>query len=264
MCNERRTLNYIILPLGFICLGTSILVFYFLFYKKMRLQRKKLAVIKQAETRSISDVREGEYVEVTGNVETNKTLVTPEGKIECVYYNYLEEMEKREYDSEGKEQHNYYKVASSTKSIPFYVKDATGKILVEPEKAEIDAPVIYKHYKKPPPKPLADQIIKGAVEIAEEVLFETTRKEEEILGYPITERGIKVGVPLYVLGQVKKQGENLVISGSPNKFFIISQKSEKGLMWSIRWSILKRALIMSLFTLLSIFLIIAGIFMPPP
>jgi len=87
-------------------------------------------------------------VEMKGSAECEAPLVSVLAEAECIHYRYKveEEWRRTEMDSDGKlkTESGWKTVDEGTQTVPsFYVKDATGAILVRPKGAELDAPVVF-------------------------------------------------------------------------------------------------------------------------
>jgi hypothetical protein len=136
------------------------------FYKK---QGDKLFLIRATETSLVSnieqeqkDVTEGmgergsysKYTEVKGRVVCENPITSELANARCVYYTMSItrkwEEEYWETDSEGRQQRRTRQgtdtVASNTRHVPFYVKDETGQVKINPEGAEIIAEKSYSSF----------------------------------------------------------------------------------------------------------------------
>lgn len=88
--------------------------------------------ISRTPTSNVSSVKDG-TVEVEGEIEPSRETVTaPVSEVDCVTYEY----EARQRINIGR---GYTAVVESGEdSVPFYVDDGTGRVLVDPEGAKID------------------------------------------------------------------------------------------------------------------------------
>lgn len=106
----------------------------FMFYKGIRAFRKK-RLLENMPTSKIRSIAMG-LVEIFGKVEpqlVNGLLKGPLSKKDCVYYRYKVE----EYRSSGKSGH-WVTINKGEKGVPFFVRDETGVVLVDPKGANVD------------------------------------------------------------------------------------------------------------------------------
>ena len=121
-------------PLGIILIiiGLVFFLFGFLSFRKKRL-------IENTPTSKIRSLAMG-LVEIYGDVipAEGNLLISPLLKKDCVYYHYLVERYEEHYDSQTKETKGEWKtVESETKSVRFDLQDDSGKVLVDPNHADI-------------------------------------------------------------------------------------------------------------------------------
>jgi hypothetical protein len=157
--------------------------------------------------------------EVTGTIETDAPLAAPISGQPCVAYVYTVTREYEEdvtsTDSDGKKKtetvHHSETVSTDERHARFYVRDATGRTLVDPENADLDLAEAGNRYDAAQPKG-----------------HERTRT----LGYRHEVRALPVGAQVYVLGcVVDGAGEPTVASGPSDKGykFLISRRGEREL-----------------------------------
>ncbi|MBN1280461.1 MAG: hypothetical protein JXA00_02310 [Candidatus Thermoplasmatota archaeon] len=121
-----------IFSLIFVIVGCVIFAAGFYFFKQKRL----IENIPTSKVRSLA----------MGLVEVNGTVVPVEGKLlhsplaqkDCVYYRYLVQRHETTRDSKGHSQSRWVTVQDDRYSVPFYLQDDTGKVLVDPTKAMVD------------------------------------------------------------------------------------------------------------------------------
>jgi len=160
--------------------------------------------ISRTETRDIASVDEG-VVEVEGEIEpVGKTLTAPVSDEDCVAYEYVATQTRR-FGS------NRYRstVNSGRDTVPFYVDDGTGRVLVDPEGAEIAVEERETRSVKPE---------------SSECDRETTLKEVRV---PVEGRTYVFGSASWSdeHGQVSITDEGLPLVGGP-PFFKVSDSSE--------------------------------------
>ncbi len=79
-------------------------------------------------------------VEIYGAVLPDKKVYkSPFTNKDCVYYHYL----VQEYKNQGKHS-SWVTVNAGSQSLPFYLQDNTGKVLIDPAFADINVPLDYE------------------------------------------------------------------------------------------------------------------------
>ena len=163
----------------------------------------KKRMIENIPTSKVRSIAMG-LTEIYGNVlkHKNKLITSFMQHTKCVYYRYLHE----EYVEGGKNQSGHWRTVRDIKeSIPFYIKDETGKVLVDVTGAEVS------------------------------IKIDTTRRSFDDR---YTEYAIVPGDKLYVLGTAgnnphmkssDKNEETIMIQKDHNIYFI-SDRSEKDII----------------------------------
>jgi hypothetical protein len=140
------------------------------------------------------------------------------------------EEEYWETDSEGRRVRRTRRgsetVASNSRSVPFFVRDSSGKIRVIPEGASFVAEKSVSRFE--PGETHGDQLRIGSLNIAIGALGSGRRT----IGYRYEEDLVPVGKDIYVLGEANDRGGALAVSKPERKDakFIISLKSEEQLV----------------------------------
>jgi hypothetical protein len=187
-------------------------------------QRNALkAHIEAIETTPAAQVQPGGPVELSGVAECAHPLQPPYGGSPCVYYSYKKERWERKsaglsFDANDRDRDEYEwkTIESDTKKTVFALRDSSGTISVNPEGAEIEAPVIFSG--DVDASPPAGQGILGQIGSALSALSQQRVRVET--------RGLAVGIPLYVLGNASRNAAGQVQVGSGESKFLISYKSE--------------------------------------
>ena len=112
----------------FLLIGFIIIYIGFRFFKTKHL-------IENTPTSKIRSLAMG-FAEVAGTVlpfNERSVLISPFSNQKCVYYEYFIE----EYRSSGKNS-SWVTIRHEKEKRPFYIKDDTGKVLVDPTEAQID------------------------------------------------------------------------------------------------------------------------------
>jgi len=237
MSTEEEYSESLIKDLSFpILLG----VYGFLFFCLGMDEIRKYKIIQSLPTSRIRSLAIG-LAEVSGKVIPFKEeLMAPLSKKRCVYYKY----EVYEWKSSGKSR--WEKVEEVSSYRPFYIKDNTGAVLVDPKGAEFNLPISYSYqssFSLIPPSPPQEisELLKSLGISQGSFLF---RKK-----FKVVEKCLPVGSPIYVLGWVgdnpyKEEAtakfgyEDLMIQKRKGRPFIISTEKER--------KFLKRLLLRSL------------------
>jgi len=226
-------------------------VFFLGFYKW-----RKFRIIRDTPTSKIRSMAMG-VVEIHGSVEADQLIRAPFSKTECVYYKWEIKEYRRSRSSSGKGSSNkWVGVGSGEQSVPFFAKDETGKALVQPDKAEFI--VAYKKVFYQKGKGLIGSI-KALPKLVQalknfdpndptSLSIEGDDLEPMESGGSV--RTVNVGDrkyyeyfvepddKLFVLGTAASEStapDNVVIKrGKNEKTFIISDKSEKGVLKNLK------------------------------
>lgn len=207
------------------------------FFVKGLILFKRKRIIENTPTSKTRGIAMGP-VEVYGEVVLKKDeaqLASPFTKKPCVYYKY----EIQEYRSQGKHS-RWVTINSGQDDAKFFVKDDTGKVLVDPSCATIEIPadnVFNSGMGKDPPAIIMDFLKKSSI------------KHDGFLGLnkamKYMEYFIEPGDKLYVMGTAGKNPEikefsaqqsveNVMIEFKKGAFFYISDKPEKDILKSFR------------------------------
>jgi hypothetical protein len=167
--------------------------------------------------------------EVAGTIETDAPLTAPIANTPCVAYVHTVTREYEEdvtsTDSEGKVKTETTRhsetVETNERRASFYVRDASGRVLVNPDEAELDLVEVGKRFDQDSQK-------------------HVTRTRT--LGYRHEVRALPVGTQVYVLGCAVDGGSQPAIGRGPREkklTFLISRRGERELAQaaasSARW-----------------------------
>lgn len=193
--------------------------------------------LKQLQASIEAEIGGGAFqqvVELMGTIVCNNPLTSELGEEECVYYQtHIEEEYERTYyetDEEGnrvrKTSRETRKVAGHETSIRFQLKDATGTIMVNPNQADLEALQVVDHY-----EPYGGG---KKVRYRKFKLDDTPNqsKDHRTLGYRFQEWVLRVGSPIYLLGEVNDRENQLMIDKpkEADQPFIITYKTEAELV----------------------------------
>ena len=178
-----------------------------LLYVRHRTQRK-VDMMRRTQTSSASEVSTlspGTSVEVKGTLRCESPLLSEMAGRSCAYFN---SRVTREYvgsngDNTGSNRLSET-LSENVRAVPFFVEDATGKVQVYPQGAEVDAQRVVDRF-EPSASP---GFSLGGVPVP----FDD--EEDNTLGYRYTESILPVDAPVYVLGVVREDG-NIGASATP-------------------------------------------------
>ncbi len=167
--------------------------------------------------------------EITGTIECDTPLHGPLSDQACVAYTrtVTREYEEQvtEEDADGKRETRMERrsetVESEERRVKFWVRDATGRVLVDPDQADLDLIETGDRYEDAP------EANRG-------------RNRSRTLGFRHVEQALPVDINVYILGcAIDAQGQPMIArhpSDRKQKFFI-SRKSERELAQSAAtWS----------------------------
>jgi hypothetical protein len=201
------------------------------------LRRKRL--IDDLPTSKVHGVFIGQC-ELKGTAESGAPLFSYLAGTCCVYYNFtVEEHWSRTtvyVTSKGpqvRHESGWRNVAEDTKSVPFYLQDDTGAILVRPDGAELYTTVVFEQECQP-----SDPLYFGKGPLDETSNSSHRRRFREV--------AIPLHAALYVTGQARERTDVVAPEIAIDKnapLFVISTRSEKRigkgyLFWLWLWFIL--------------------------
>lgn len=200
----RKVISGLLLGLGLVCIYIAD-------------KNEELGLlVRQLPTAKISQLREGQYVELKGQILCDKPLELPFGspKETCVFYSIEQRCIEASYP-EGM----IPQLCSVKKEVcPFVLKDATGKIAVNAEGARIEGVTLLDRYVN------ADH--QSELLSEKDSSAETTQRN--LSGHRALVKGLVVGKEIYVLGKVVADAKGkLSIAQSPGQPFIISPHKEE-------------------------------------
>jgi hypothetical protein len=229
--------------IGLALIGLSILLIFL-----RRKSQDKLLEIKSTQTSTTKElvdlcqsVKDGignsggfkQLSEIKGVVKCAQPLNGELSKQPCVYYamNVSERYEETYYEKDSKgnsvrrTRTGSTTVASNSQSVHFEVEDASGRITVNPNGADIDPVQVVSKYE--PSMQGRNSVSFGSFS------FNVGRStgDRKILGYEFTEKIIPLDRRVYVIGEASDSTGELMIQqpSEKGKPFIITLKSEEEL-----------------------------------
>jgi hypothetical protein len=218
-----------------ICAAVAALVGAGLLWWRSRVGRE-IALMASLETSgagSVAQLAPGTAVEVKGALRVRAPLTAEFSQQPCAYYKSEIEREETYYerDSQGRDERRTRTttIYSNMKYGQCLIEDASGKVGIDFDGAEVEAVEVVNEPTAPPGGGGGGVI--GGVLAALSSTNSTYRRKESILA---------PGIAVYVLGEVQSGGlVGKPASGSKNKTFVISHKSEeertKSLTKTMRW-----------------------------
>ncbi len=197
-----------------------------------RRAQHKLSLVQLVPTSTIAELADrlpGELVELKGLVRSSAPLTSEIAGLPCVYYRSVttREYEETRRTSKGgiSRQRGSEVVSQNEQRAPFELEDATGRVMVDPFEADIDARKLVDRF-----EPTAEGA--GAVTIGGITLGAGTSRT---LGYRKVEHAVLVDHPAYVLGVLQDDGSiGPPPEGSRLRRYLISSRSEEELANDLR------------------------------
>jgi len=212
---------------------------YFFFRGLLWLKEKRL--IENVPTSKIRSLAMG-LVEIYGKVlpAERGTMRSPLSNKDCVYYRYrVEEMR-----GSGKNRH-WVTIKRGEEGVPFFLKDETGTVLVDPAGARIEIPVdneFNSSWGKDPPEQVKKFLNSQGLN------FESFLGMNKTMRY--REWFVEPGDKLYIMGTAednpyleeataKNSVEDIMIGkGAHEKNFYISDSEEKEILKKLKWKVI--------------------------
>lgn len=217
----------------FLLIGSGLLYY----GRKVQSKTDLLKRIGTSKANDIAGLIPGEMVEVKGMVRSNAPLIAEISQRPCVWYHtqVTREYERRERDSKGNWSTNRGSETVSTNEncISFYVEDESGRVEIQPYKAEADLLKVVDRFED------ANDAAGPTISIGG-VSLGLGGNSSRTLGYRHVEKILPVDVPVYVIGAVQETPQiGAPLPVTRNGRFIISHRTEEVLQqdWAkqARW-----------------------------
>ncbi len=224
----------------------------FLVYLKNK-EKEKIGIISATETSTVRQLEEQrraiadeigggsfrERVELKGRIECESPLTADMTKQKCVYFrNVVERDYEEDYWETDKDGHRHRRtrrgsdtVSELVQSTPFHLRDATGRIRVEPDGAEIDLVQVKDSFQPASSVNMSSGRISWGGFNFQMSSSWSMGEGRRTLGYHFREYLCPLDRNVYLLGEVSDEGGELVIR-RPTKEgrFFISYKSEEQIL----------------------------------
>jgi len=173
-------------------------------------------------------------VVVTGTVAADQPLSSPVTKKSCVYYQYLLEREEETKTKAGNSVWVWKQVGpSQTQSIPFYLQDKSGKILVKPDNCEVSKIYRTQQFLEPGTiQNVSQNLSKGLQMLADAFQFDTPENQANGTRERVTEDAIFIGADLNVFGILTVEGNQKFFQKTNDYPLILSPLSKTQLVGS--------------------------------
>ena len=200
----------------------------------------ELKTMAQAIADDIGGGNWREYVKVWGSIQCDRPLKSPLKSEECVFHEstvtweYEETVTKTDEDGKRtteKEKHSET-LSSERQSVPFMIKDSTGMVMVEPDRADLETLDVVNEFQ--PDQPRGGLLSYGAFSL--DVSPYGRRSGRRTIGYRYQESILPLDRKVLVVGMVSDQTGELVIQKplKSDKKFIISLKNDEALTESAK------------------------------
>jgi hypothetical protein len=211
-------------------------------------------LIRDTPTSNIHSMAMGP-VEIKGTCVSEKYIHSPLSHSRCVYYRYEIEEYQETVDSEGDRSYDWVTIDTGGRYIPFFLRDKTGTVYISPGGADFRVSKKNIYYREAfqagsgnkltsaleewtgaetTPLSLSSWGLK-AVKLSESDIF---YRDEGTRRY--SEQYITPGEKLYIFGNAdynKSADNEWIHKGGEDDLFLISNRSEKALLSSLKWSI---------------------------
>ena len=185
---------------------------------------------------------------VKGIAKCDSPLTSEVARQPCVYYEMSVTREYEEYRGRrsrkrqraGKSRRGSETVASNSQRVPFWIEDATGRILVNPDHSQIDSVKVVDRFDQA--EGARGAILRfGSFSVNLGNILPATPEmgSRTTLGYRLQEKLLPLEQRVYVLGEARDASGQLTIEKprEGGKPFIVSLKSEEELIGSARSTI---------------------------
>ena len=199
---------------------------------------KQKRLIENIPTSKIRSIAMG-LVEVYGEVvpEKKNILKSPFSRKDCVYCKYTIE----EYRRSGKNSH-WVTVKSDEKMAPFYIKDDTGAVLVNPQGAKMEIPMDFEFnsgWGRDPPESVKQFLKNNKMNFEDFLGFNKTMRYREYIVEPQNQlyvMGTAGGNPFAEVGNLSENAAGIMIQkGTNDKNYYISDRPEKEILKDLQW-----------------------------
>jgi hypothetical protein len=227
--------------LGFILMAVAVGLFF-----ARRRQQKRAFNLKTARPVTIAEMESTaravaqeigggdwrDYVKLWGTIQTDHPLTSELKQQPCVYYSFAV---MREYEETVQIRNEKGEVRTETQRgtetvsrhhqrVPFYLQDQTGRVLIDPEGADLETVEVLDHFQ--PGDPAGGQLGFGRFSLQVGYGHGSNRRT---LGYRYKESLLPIKRSALVVGTVSDQGGHLTVlkPTQEGQHFIVSLKNDE-------------------------------------
>jgi hypothetical protein len=216
----RKSFLSAIEPSALILVGS--ILFQFGFTKMSELQ-----VIRNTPRSKIRSVAMG-IVEISGRIVSEHVLTTPYSKSPCVYYRSELQIYRSYRSSDDVVDYRWENLSSESFKIPFWIKDETGQMMVDPESAEFKISDRAFGFLKPDGTPQEDVAENFSPQAGDQQYIEKYLSPNDVI-FVFGTAGLKTeGTKSHVVIQ----------RGNADSTFIISDDRQKDVVSDTKWEML--------------------------
>lgn len=202
---------------------------------------KQKRLIENTPTSKIRSLAMG-LVEIYGGVvpAEGKLLKSPFSVKDCVYCKYTIE----EYRRSGKSSH-WVTVKSDVEMAPFYLKDDTGSVMIDPKGVKPEIPMDFEFnsgWGKDPPESVKQFLKNNKMNFEDFLGFNKTMRYREYIIEPQNKlyvMGTAGNNPFVDLANLTENAAGIMIQkGTNDKTYYISDRQEKQILSGLQWKVL--------------------------
>ena len=216
----RRSLLSVIEPSVLIIVGS--VLFQFGFTKMSELQ-----LIRNTPRSKIRSVAMG-IVEISGRIASEHVLTSPYSKSPCVYYRSELQIYRSYRSSDDETGYQWEVLSTESFKIPFWIKDKTGQMMVDPEGAEFKISDRAFGFLKPDGTPQEDIVENFSPQAGDQQYVEKYLSPNDVI-FVFGTAGLKTeGAKSHVVIQ----------RGNADSTFIISDDRQKDVVSDTKWEMI--------------------------
>jgi E3 Ubiquitin ligase len=213
----QQDIQIVLFSFAFVFLGLILLQYGFLKMSEFQLTRN----VPRSKIRSAAIG----LVEIQAKVIPDQLLTTPYSKLECVYYRSELQEYVRRYTSNSGVEYEWKTISTNSLRLPFWAKDETGQILIDPGGAEFEIPQMQMGF------------LGRDGDAANDLSFIPSVGDKRYNEYYLSPNE-----DVCVLGSVAVRHDasihKVIQKGSNNSTFIISGSTKKELNDALKWQML--------------------------
>jgi E3 Ubiquitin ligase len=199
-----------------------------LFFFGIRETNESTMLSKYVPADNINGIPFGIPVVASGTVVADQPLTSPVTQKHCVYYEYYLEREEEHKDNNGNTTWEWKQTGNPEKqTIPFYLQDQSGKILIKPANCEVNG--IYKTQQFLQPGTIQNGNSTG-IKILSSILKFANPPRDNGGRERVTEYMIETGATINAFGIVTMEGEQKFMQKTTVYPLVLSPLSKEQLV----------------------------------